>query len=132
MDLNLVARLSNGARAPQATWLAARKGAAFTLTRIGPMTKARIGPGDGPLSPRSISRSAADDLPLDEVSTPMSYPPPQYFADHGAASATYRPADTTPDLTIGIKSQVGYLATGATTEGQFGLYRWDMAAIPNT
>ncbi|MDT5026999.1 MAG: hypothetical protein QOE61_3425 [Micromonosporaceae bacterium] len=61
----------------------------------------------------------------------MSYPPPQYFADHGTASAIYRPADTRPDLTIGVKSQVGYLATAATTAGQFGLYRWDMAAIPN-
>jgi mannose-6-phosphate isomerase-like protein (cupin superfamily) len=61
----------------------------------------------------------------------MSYPPLQYFADQGAASAIYRAADTPPDLTIGSKSRVGYLATGATTGGQFGLYRWDMAAIPN-
>ncbi|WP_030921859.1 cupin domain-containing protein [Streptosporangium amethystogenes] len=61
----------------------------------------------------------------------MSYPPPQYFAEHGTDSAIYRPADTRPDLTIGVKSRVGYLATGATTAGQFGLYRWDMAAIPN-
>jgi uncharacterized RmlC-like cupin family protein len=61
----------------------------------------------------------------------MSYPPPQYFGDHGTASATYRSATAPPDLTIGAKSRVGYLATGATTGGQFGLYRWDMAAIPN-
>ncbi|MEV1248374.1 hypothetical protein ACIBO2_28170 [Nonomuraea sp. NPDC050022] len=40
-------------------------------------------------------------------------------------------ADAPPDLTIGVKSRVGYLAAGASTDGQFGLYRWDMAAIPN-
>ncbi len=62
----------------------------------------------------------------------MSYPPPQYFADQGAATATYRSADAKPDLEIGVKSRVGYLATGDTTDGRFGLYRWDMAAIPNT
>ncbi len=61
----------------------------------------------------------------------MSYPPPRYLKDHGIVSATYRSADAPPDLTIGVKSQVGYLATGASTDGQFGLYRWDMAAIPN-
>ncbi|GAB3150844.1 cupin domain-containing protein [Micromonospora sonneratiae] len=62
----------------------------------------------------------------------MSYPPPRYFADSGTVVATYRPATVEPDLTIGVKSRVGYLATGDTTDGQFGLYRWDMAGIPNT
>ncbi|MGW0807912.1 cupin domain-containing protein [Nonomuraea sp. NPDC002799] len=61
----------------------------------------------------------------------MSYPPPRYVQDDGIASAAYRPAGAPPDLTIGVKSRVGYLATGASTDGQFGLYRWDMAAIPN-
>ncbi|MFI9818305.1 cupin domain-containing protein [Saccharothrix variisporea] len=61
----------------------------------------------------------------------MSYPPARYLADQGEFSAVFRPATTPPDLTIGVKSRVGHLATGATTEGQFGLYRWDMAAIPN-
>lgn len=61
----------------------------------------------------------------------MSYPPPRHFEDAGAASASFRPAATLPDLEIGMKTKVGYLATGASTEGQFGLYRWDMAAIPN-
>jgi mannose-6-phosphate isomerase-like protein (cupin superfamily) len=61
----------------------------------------------------------------------MSYPPQRYFEEKGAISARFRPATTEPDLLIGVKSRVGYLATGATTDGQYGLYRWDMAAIPN-
>jgi mannose-6-phosphate isomerase-like protein (cupin superfamily) len=59
----------------------------------------------------------------------MSYPPPRYVDVNGAVSANLRPADTPIDLAIGVRSRVGYLATGATTEGQFGLYRWDMAAV---
>jgi quercetin dioxygenase-like cupin family protein len=61
----------------------------------------------------------------------MSYPPARYVAEHGTTSAAFRPATMAPDLTIGVKSRVGYLATGADTDGQFGLYQWDMAAIPN-
>lgn len=60
----------------------------------------------------------------------MSYPPPRYIDDTGSVSATFRPAATPADLAIGVRSRVGYLATGATTEGQFGLYRWDLAAVP--
>jgi mannose-6-phosphate isomerase-like protein (cupin superfamily) len=56
----------------------------------------------------------------------MTYPPVQYFEDHGAVSATFRPGDLVPDLEIGIRSRVGYLAGAATTGGHFGLYRWDM------
>ncbi|WP_037607135.1 cupin domain-containing protein [Streptacidiphilus rugosus] len=61
----------------------------------------------------------------------MSYPPPRYFAEGGATSAAFRPASAGPDLLIGDRSRVGYLATGASTDGQFGLYRWDMSAEPN-
>jgi quercetin dioxygenase-like cupin family protein len=61
----------------------------------------------------------------------MSYPPPRYFAERGFAGARFRPAATPPDLEIGKKSRVSHLATGASTDGQFGLYRWDLAAIPN-
>ena len=60
----------------------------------------------------------------------MSYPPPQYDGDAGAASATFRPADLPHDLAIGARSKVSYVSTGATTGGAFGLYRWDMAAVP--
>jgi mannose-6-phosphate isomerase-like protein (cupin superfamily) len=59
----------------------------------------------------------------------MSYPPPLYDAEAGAASAAFRPADLPHDLAIGVRSKVSYLATGATSGGAFGLYRWDMAAV---
>ena len=62
----------------------------------------------------------------------MSYPPPVYLDAEGAASAAFRPADTPPDLRIGVKSRIGYLATGESTQGRFGLQRWDLAPIPNT
>jgi mannose-6-phosphate isomerase-like protein (cupin superfamily) len=56
----------------------------------------------------------------------MTYPPVQYFGDEGAVSAAFRSAVVGPDLEIGIRSRVGYLATGESTGGHFGLYRWDM------
>jgi len=55
----------------------------------------------------------------------MSYPPVRYTGDVGAVSATYRPADTPPDL-VTARNRVGYVATGASTNGEFGLYRWTM------
>ncbi|GKS60336.1 cupin [Nitrospira sp.] len=60
----------------------------------------------------------------------MSYPDPHYFGDSGEVSAKYRPADQAPDLALGPRSVVRYLATGASTHGQFGLHRWD--AEPHT
>lgn len=60
----------------------------------------------------------------------MSYPPQRYVADAGTVSASLRSAQTSHDLAIGVRSTVSYLATGATTSGAFGLYRWDMAAVP--
>ncbi|WP_027344955.1 cupin domain-containing protein [Hamadaea tsunoensis] len=60
----------------------------------------------------------------------MSYPPVQYTADAGNVSATFRPSDTPSDLAIGVRTLVDHLATGASTEGRFGLYRWNMAAYP--
>ncbi|WHZ16108.1 MAG: hypothetical protein OJF52_002957 [Nitrospira sp.] len=55
----------------------------------------------------------------------MSYPEARYRGDKGEVSATFRPVDQKPELTIGAGTEVRYLATGASTEGQFGLYRWD-------
>jgi mannose-6-phosphate isomerase-like protein (cupin superfamily) len=55
----------------------------------------------------------------------MSYPDPRYHRDKGEISAVYRPADQKPELTIGSGTAVRYLATGGSTYGQFGLYRWD-------
>ncbi|MFI0223012.1 hypothetical protein [Streptomyces lydicus] len=59
----------------------------------------------------------------------MSYPEPRYLGDNGAVSAAFRPADTPPELVRGA-NRTHYLATHATTGGDFGLYRVDMALMP--
>jgi mannose-6-phosphate isomerase-like protein (cupin superfamily) len=56
----------------------------------------------------------------------MSYPADRYLGADGEVSAVYRPADHEPDLLYPSGNSVHYLATGATTNGQFGLYRWEM------
>lgn len=59
----------------------------------------------------------------------MSYPEARYGGNAGEVSATLRRATAPPDLVLGggpAATRVGYLATGAGTNGQFGLYRWDM------
>jgi mannose-6-phosphate isomerase-like protein (cupin superfamily) len=61
----------------------------------------------------------------------VSYPEPRYLGAAGAVSATYRPASAPPELTYGGGSAAHYLATGATTSGQFGLYRWEMGPHPS-
>jgi mannose-6-phosphate isomerase-like protein (cupin superfamily) len=60
----------------------------------------------------------------------MSYPPVRYRDDTGQITATFRPAGQGPELMIGSSTAVRYLATGASTNGQFGLYRWE--ANPRT
>ena len=55
----------------------------------------------------------------------MSYPDPRYAGTTGEVSAVYRPGSQGPDLEIGAAVAVSYLATGASTDGQFGLYRWE-------
>jgi mannose-6-phosphate isomerase-like protein (cupin superfamily) len=60
----------------------------------------------------------------------MSSPPPRYLADQGEASATFRTAAADPELSIGTASRVSLLSTGATTDGLYGLYRWDMLPGP--
>ena len=55
----------------------------------------------------------------------MSYPEPRYFGESGEVSATLRRGSQEPDLTYpttGVK--VDYLATGKSTDGEYGLYRW--------
>ena len=59
----------------------------------------------------------------------MSYPDPQYFGDTGEVLSRFRPADTPPELPR-PGGAASYLATGATTNGRFGLYRWDMGPEP--
>jgi mannose-6-phosphate isomerase-like protein (cupin superfamily) len=59
----------------------------------------------------------------------MSYPEPRYLGDGGEFSAVYRAADQAPELPMTTAS-ASYLATGAGTHGQFGLYRWDFTGPP--
>jgi mannose-6-phosphate isomerase-like protein (cupin superfamily) len=61
----------------------------------------------------------------------MSYPEPRYRGDSGEVSAIYRPDASKPELTYASGNTVHYLATGATTNGQFGLYRWEMGPDPS-
>lgn len=60
----------------------------------------------------------------------MSYPEPVFHDPIGAVSATFRPAGAPPDLRYASGGSVDYLATGASTGGLFGLYRWIMAGEP--
>lgn len=56
----------------------------------------------------------------------MTYPEPRYLGDKGEISATLRRADQEPELVYPGGTNVRYLATGASTHGLFGLYRWEM------
>jgi mannose-6-phosphate isomerase-like protein (cupin superfamily) len=61
----------------------------------------------------------------------VSYPEPTYQGDTGELSAMFRPADSEPELRYSRSGgTVHYLATGATTKGEFGLYRWTMGPGP--
>jgi mannose-6-phosphate isomerase-like protein (cupin superfamily) len=60
----------------------------------------------------------------------MSYPDARYVADGGEVSARYRTAGQQPELPR-RSGAASYLATGASTNGQFGLYRWDMDGPPS-
>lgn len=56
----------------------------------------------------------------------MSYPDPVYLGEGGETSATVRRIDGPPDFVSPAGTRVHYLATGATTRGRYGLYRWEM------
>ena len=60
----------------------------------------------------------------------MSYPDPRYRRTRGELSAVYRTVDAGSQLTVRLKTEVHYLAAGAGTNGEFGLYRRDMAGPP--
>src|SRR5438270_5776066 len=70
----------------------------------------------------------------------MSYPDPRYFGDTGQINAVFRPAHAEPDFvskpvttagpTVGDGTAYQYLATTASTAGEFGLYRIDMGPEP--
>jgi len=61
----------------------------------------------------------------------MSYPGSRYTAAIGEVSATLRRREHEPDLTYPSGNTVNYLATAASTNGQFGLYRWEMGPTPS-
>ena len=61
----------------------------------------------------------------------MSYPEARHRGENGEITAVYRPADTQADLQIGVITSVHHLATGATTNGDFGLSRWEMGVQPS-
>jgi mannose-6-phosphate isomerase-like protein (cupin superfamily) len=61
----------------------------------------------------------------------VSYPPARYDGERGEISATYRPTDHEPELTYPSGTTVHYLASGASTGGLFGLYRWEMGPKPS-
>lgn len=61
----------------------------------------------------------------------MTYPEPRYLGAGGEISATHRSADHEPEVTYHTGNTVHYLATGASTNGQFGMYRWEMGPAPS-
>jgi mannose-6-phosphate isomerase-like protein (cupin superfamily) len=61
----------------------------------------------------------------------LVYPPPAYGGHDGLENSTLHRADAPPDLTYRSGGTVHYLATRTSTNGQFGLYRWTMAAEPS-
>jgi mannose-6-phosphate isomerase-like protein (cupin superfamily) len=56
---------------------------------------------------------------------PHPYPAERYTAAEGAVSARLRPTDSPHDL-VNRSGSADYLATGESTRGDFGLYRWNM------
>jgi quercetin dioxygenase-like cupin family protein len=61
----------------------------------------------------------------------LEYPAPRYDGEPGLVNATLRRADHEPEIRNRAGGSVHYLATGASTGGEFGLYRWEMAAGQN-
>jgi mannose-6-phosphate isomerase-like protein (cupin superfamily) len=61
----------------------------------------------------------------------VTYPKPRYLGEGGEPNATLRSATAQPDLTYANGTAVHYLATGGSTDGRFGLYRWEMGPDPS-
>jgi len=57
----------------------------------------------------------------------VTYPEPRYHGHSGLTNATFRSTGHDPEVTYSSGGIVHYLATGDSTGGQFGLYRWEMA-----
>jgi len=61
---------------------------------------------------------------------PHPYPAERYHGDVGEVMSRLRPSDTAHDL-VSRTGSVDYLATGASTNGDYGLYRWNMGPEPS-
>jgi mannose-6-phosphate isomerase-like protein (cupin superfamily) len=61
---------------------------------------------------------------------PHPYPADRYHGDSGAVSATVRRNDAPHDLEMS-SGWCDYLATGASTRRDYGLYRWHMSGPPS-
>lgn len=59
------------------------------------------------------------------------YPPPRYTELVGTRSAWWRRRDAAHDIDYASGGSCDYLATGAATHGDYGLYRWNMAPRKN-
>jgi mannose-6-phosphate isomerase-like protein (cupin superfamily) len=55
----------------------------------------------------------------------MSYPEAKYDGSTGEVNAELRRAGPAPEIEYKNGGTVHYLATGAATDGEFGLYRWN-------
>ena len=63
-----------------------------------------------------------------EEGNDVSYPEPRYRGEGGELTVTIRSPGAAPDLVYPNGTRVHYLATTVSTDGLFGLYRWEMAA----
>jgi len=111
--------------------LSRRHGGLWCLSAESPTPRRSVAGWLGPGRPVSVGRVSLHG-PEGAFGTRGGtvYPPPAYDGD-GDASATYRPAGTSPELVRpGGGTSVDYLATGATTGGLFGLYRYSMGPKP--
>jgi mannose-6-phosphate isomerase-like protein (cupin superfamily) len=61
----------------------------------------------------------------------MSYPPVLHDGVEGEVSAWVTPGEREPDLVHANGNRVHYVATGESTGGLFGLYRWSFAGPPS-
>lgn len=57
----------------------------------------------------------------------LAYPAPRYHGTKGEVNASFRPADTPPDISSPGGS-THYLATNESTGGEFGLYKVELGA----
>jgi mannose-6-phosphate isomerase-like protein (cupin superfamily) len=61
----------------------------------------------------------------------VSFPGPRYLGGEGEVSAVLRRTGQPYDLQMGEGIHIHYLATGAATHGEFGLYRCDFTGPPS-